>query len=252
MVAFFERLFGKKEEEKQPALPPGGLVEVFRPARPPAVISEDLFQLLAPPSPIPSAGLPAPARFEILAPAPAPPGPRSLTEAFFPEGPPPPETERPLETGPGFFELFTAARDPWEVEREHRGIMPKAALSRIVDLGDILGMVREGRKDPSFQKDVKKTLRGRPPAELPLLLLAREERGAEDKVADFLGIPRTEIGRLEAAGKDPWPTLLNPLLFEVERGLEWHLGDQVPGVFHFGVNDRGEFGLFYLEDHPDL
>jgi len=252
VASFFDRLFGPKEEEKKPEAPPGGLVEFFQPARPPAEISEDLFQLLAPPPPAPGAALPAPARFEILAPPPAAPRPRTLTEAFFPEGPPPPEEARPRETGPGFFDLFTEQRDPWDPERERRGIMPKAALERIVDLSDIVRMVQEGRKDPDFQRDVKKTLRGRPPAELPLLRIATEEHGAEDKVADCLRIPRTDIGRLERAGKDPWPTLLNPLLNDVERGLAWYLVDQVPGVFHFGVNDRGEFGLFYLEDHPDL
>lgn len=253
MASFFERLFGPKEEEKRPEAPPGGLVEFFRPAQPPALLSEDLFHLLAPLPPAFPAEIPASARYEILAPPPpAAAQPRTLTEAFFPEGPLPPEESRPRDTGPGFFDLFTEQRDPWDVERERRGIVPKARLARIVDLGEILAMVKEGRKDPDFQRDVRKTLRGKPPAELPLLRLATEERGAEDKVADFLGIPRTDIGRLERERKDPWPTLLNPLLFSIERGLEWYLGDQVPGVFHFGVNSRGEFGLFYLEDHPDL
>lgn len=252
MASIFERLFGPKEEGKPPAVPPGGLVEFFQPARPPATLSPDLFELLAPPLALTPSELIAPPGFEILAPPPAPSRPRTLTEVFFPEGATPPEEARPRAAAPGFFDVFTEARDPWDIERERRGIIPKARLGRVVDLGEILAMVQEGRKDPDFRRDVEKTLRGKPPAELPLLRIAPEEQGAEDKVADFLGIPRTDIGRIERSGKDPWPTLLNPLLYDVERGLAWYLGDQVPGVFHFGVNDRGEFGLFYLEDHPDL
>ena len=33
---------------------------------------------------------------------------------------------------------------------------------------------------------------------------------------------------------------------------DWHLGDRVPGSYRFGVNDQGEFGLVYLEEHPDV
>lgn len=266
VASFFEHLFRKKAE-----IPAGGLVEYFHPAAPPA-LSEDLFEILAPlPPALParrggpqsvtdvfSHGTPEliqspePEVFEILAPMPAPLPPRTLTEAFFPEGPPPPRPEAPRETGAGFFDLFTEERDPWDIERERRGIPSRDRLDRIVGISDILRMVKEGRKDPDFQRDVKRTLRGKPPAELPLIKVAEEEAGAEGKVAAFLGIPPSDLEHLARTRQDPWVSLLNPLLYGVERGLEWYLGDKVPGVFHFGVNDRGEFGLFYLEDHPDL
>lgn len=251
MTSFFGRLFHKKEEEKIPASP-GGLVEYFQPAQPPA-LSEDLFSLLAP---LPPAELLAP-QFEILAPAhpspaAAPPRRGPLTDVFFPAEGRVPEAQRPREAGTGFFDLFAKPEESWDAERARRGIMSKAYLDRLVDLGDLVRMVKEGRKDPSFQREVDKTLQGGPPAELPLIRLAKEEHGSEDLVADFLGIPRTELRKLERSRQDPWPELLNPILYDVERGLEWYLGDEVPGVFHFGVNDQGEFGLFYLEDHPDL
>lgn len=264
MPPIFERFFGRRREEKQPGgltrLPqvqPSGPVEVFRPAGPPGAPGADIFDILAPPS-APEAGplRPATAReaapFEILAPAPQRPMPAPLapvrapaTEA--PPGPPPPLVPRREE--PSLIEEFL---DPMDVERQRRGIVPLEALDQVVDLDELLRMTKDGRRDPAFVRDVRNTLRGGPPAVLPLLRIAKEERGAEDKVADFLRIPRSEIQGIERARRDPWIDALNPGLYEIERGLDWYLGDQVPGTFHFGVNDQGEFGLMYLEEHPEL
>lgn len=248
-------------------------MEFFRPVGP-AAPSSELFEILAPPSQLPSqpgGGLsvfpdillpaaPIEPSFEILAPpprAPAPPPPpraRTLTEALVPE-----EVREPARRAPreepereSLFASLTEPADPYERERELRGIIPRDWLERLLDLGEILRMTQAGREDPLFRQEVQRSLRGRPPAELPLILIAPEERGSEDKVADFLGIPRIEIERTEQAGRDPWKTLLNPGLYEIERALDWHLGDRVPGSYRFGVNDQGEFGLVYLEEHPDV
>lgn len=264
MPSFFERFFGR--EKPTPGLPApargSGLTEFFRPAAP----AEPSFEILAPPPQLPAGpgepeafGLLVPATpiepsFEILAPPPpaAPPARRTLTEALVPEQAreSQPEPQRPeRET---LFASLTEPVDPYERERDLRGIMPRDWLERILDLPEILRMTQAGRQDRDFQRAVDATLRRRPPAELPLILIAPEERGAEDKVADFLGIPRIEVEKAEQAGRDPWKTLLNPGLYAIERALDWHLGDQVPGSYRFGVNDQGEFGLVYLEEHPDV
>lgn len=270
MPSLFERFFGRRPAQTTPKLPAGGLVEVFRPALP-APVTDDMFELLAPPEPVPTGGALSPVelvppealarhlrprqeepQFELIeAPAPAE-RPRNLTEAFFPTGHARRAEEKPEAEGPGLFELFTELQDPLDRERGRRGIVPKQYLERLMDLGEIQGMVTRGRRDKDFRAEVEASLHGGAPAELPLLLIAPEEKGAEDKVADFLGIPRTEIEKLERAGKSPWRELLGPALYTIERGLDWHLGDKVPGTFHFGVNDQNEFGLFYIEEHPDL
>lgn len=272
MASIFDRLFGKKAEKK-PEIPSGGLIE-HAPSRLPAEAPpSELFEILAPPETLhlpsrktPSRTLtdvlvpgearelppPEPAFFEIIQPPAAPARPRTLTEVFFPEGAPLPRAEQHGREAPGFFDLFTVEKDPWDIERESRGIPSKRRLDEIVHLSEILKMVEEGRRAPAFQREVRQTLKGKPPAELPLIMVAPEEKGAEEKVAAFLGLPWSDVERIIRSGGDPWVKILNPMLYEVERGLEWTLGDKVPGVFHFGVNDRGEFGLFYLEDHPDL
>lgn len=269
MPSIFERFFGRREDK-----PPGGLirpppieqpgaVEIFRPAGPPAAPGTNIFEILSPPAAAPGPRLPARAEtvpFEILAPRAAPPPPtlparrrETPVEAFFrrgPEAPPPaPMPPPPVVEEPGLLEAFL---EPIEIERERRGIPSREYLDRILELGRVLGMIKAGRREPDFVREVRGTLRGAPPAVLPLVRIAEEERGAEDKVADFLGLPRTDIARLERAGRDPWVEILNPSLYSVERGLDWYLGDEVPGTFHFGVNDRGEFGLMYLEEHPEL
>jgi hypothetical protein len=273
--SFFERVFGKKEKKKPE--PAGGEIEVFRPARPPSQAG-DIFSILAPPSGglgpppalpgprsltevlVPGSAPEAPA-FQFLTPTPAktattpssaPARPATLTEAFFPEGVVAPLEERRAAQEPGLFDIFSVKADPVDLERAARGIPSRKALDRMVNLGDILGMVEEGRQEPAFRKAVRATLRGGPPAELPLLRIASGEQGAAEKVSDFLGVPRKDLEALLRSRQDPWRALLNPLLYEVERGLEWYLGAQIPGTFRFGVNDRDEFGLFYLEDHPDL
>jgi hypothetical protein len=139
-----------------------------------------------------------------------------------------------------------------EAERERRGIIPMESLDQILNLDELLQMTKEGRRDPAFRRAVRNTIRGGPLATLPLVQIAPEERGAEDKVADFLRIPRSEIQRIERARRDPWIEVLNPGLYEIERGLIWYLGDEVPGIYRFGINDRGELGLMYLEEAPEL
>lgn len=253
MPSFFERFFGRKPGPPPPQeLVPdaGGLL--------PAQAPEDLFDILLTPPEGPQGpslpilreetpvGLPDPI-FDILE---APELPARLPEAF-------PMVPRRAETpySPPVTPLFDIEAEREEVierERERRRVASYGALSRILDLDWLLRTIEKGRRDPDFGRDVERTLQGGRPAEIPLLMIAPREQGAEEKVADFLGIPRSELRNAERRGVDPWPALLSPALYEVERALEWFLGDRVPGVFHFDVNDEGQFGLVYLEDHPDL
>lgn len=253
MPSFFERFFGRKPEAPPPReLVPdaGGLL--------PAQAPQDLFDILLTPAEAPEGpslpiqrvetpvGLPDPL-FDILE---APELPSRLPEAFpivprRPEAPySPPVTPR--------FDIEAEREEAIERERQRRRVASYGALERILDLDWIIRTVEKGRRDPDFKQAVERTLRGGRPAEIPLIMIAPREQGAEEKVADFLGIPMAELRHAERRGVDVWRSLLSPALYEVERALEWFLGDRVPGVFHFDVNDDGQFGLVYLEDHPDL
>lgn len=220
---------------EEPKKKPEELVEFFRPARPPAEVGPDVFDILGPPS---ESGLVPAAPFEVLLPAQAP-------EAF------------PILEPPPFVELEPFRRpEPSPVRREAReaprGLPPLEWLDRVFDLERLWRTIRRDRKDPEFVRAVKRTERGGPLPEIPLLMVADREEGAEERVADFLGIRREDLRRVEREGRDPWRELLNPTLYEVERGLTWAQPDDLPGIVVFGVNDQGEFGLVYREESGEI
>jgi hypothetical protein len=219
---------------------PEELIEFFQPARPPAEPGPDVFDILAAPQ---ESGLVPIIPFEVL-PVEAPP-------AAFPILEPPP-----------FVELEPFRRPeppplvPREVRREPReaprGLPPVDWLDQVFHLERLWRTIRRDRKDPDFVRAVKRTARGGSLPEIPLLLVAESEEGAEDKVAKFLGIRREDVRRIEREGRDPWREMLNPTLYEVERGLTWAQPDDLPGILVFTVNDAGEFGLVYREESPEI
>ncbi len=241
-------IFRKKKKEE----PEKGLVEFYQPVRPPAQIREDVFDILGPPAP--ERGLiQAPAgAFEML---PAEPEVRRAEPEAF-------EILEPRRPVPQFEPVELAPRREPEPRREPppppiprpepRGLPSKAWLDRVFDLRDLWQRIRAGRKDPGFIREVEATERGGRSAELPLVLLADQEEGAEEKVAQFLGIPLGEIENLRRARQDPWRILLNPTLYDIERGLVWAMPDDLPGNLVFGLNDYGEFGLIYQEESPEV
>lgn len=231
-------IFRKKKKEE----PERGLVEFYQPVRPPAEIRQDVFDILGPPE----QGLiqAQPGAFELL-PAREPEG----FEVFEPRTPPPRFVEPLVELAPR-ARVPSREIPPPAPLMEPRGLPSKEWLDQVFGLRDLWRRIRAGRKDPDFIRAVEATERGGRLAELPLVLLADREEGAEQKVAEFLGIPLGEIERLEKAGQDPWKRLLNPTLYDIERGLVWAMPDDLPGSFAFGLNDYGEFGLLYHEESP--
>ena len=214
---------------------PEELVEFFQPARPPAELGPDVFDILAPPpsglapvSPFEVLPVQAPVEFPILEPPPI------VELEPFRRREPPPREIRP---------------EPHEAPR---GLPPIEWLDRIFDLERLWRTIRRDRKDPGFVRAVRRTEEGGPLPEIPLFLVADREEGAEEKVANFLGIRREDVRRLEMEGRDPWKELLNPTLYEVERGLTWAQPDDLPGNLVFGVNDAGEFGLVYREESGEI
>jgi len=218
---------------------PEELVEFFQPARPPAELGPDVFDILAP---LPQeSGLVPISPFEVL--------PVEAPQAF------------PILEPPPFVELepFRRPEPPPPTPRVRsepreapRGLPPIDWLDRVFDLERLWRTVRRDRRDPEFVRAVERTERGGSLPEIPLLLVADREEGAEEKVADFLGIRREDVRRLEREGRDPWRELLNPTLYEVERGLTWVQPDDLPGIVVFGVNDVGEFGLVYREESGEI
>jgi len=239
-VALFDFLKRKKEEE------PKGLVEFYHPARPPA-LNPDVFDVLRPPEE--TGMIQAPGAFEVIRKAEEPTG-FGILETF-------PVREAPARVPPPAEPARRAppvrrAAPPPPILRRPPELPSEEWLSGLFDLPSLWEMVREGRQDPEFRRAIEETERGGPQAELPLIMIAQREEGAEEEVARFLGIPVGDVERIKREGGDPWRELLNPVLYEIERALIWAMPEDLPGLTLFGLNDRDEFGLLYHEESPEV
>lgn len=116
---------------------------------------------------------------------------------------------------------------------------PRLELARFFpDLESIWRRVQRIREDPRWKAS--------PQAGILEISPASEDRWMHaQNVADFLGIPRSELEKYRR--EDIWNRLLGPLLEELSAALNAQRPRGLPGEFVFGFGPSNAFGLIYVE-----
>jgi hypothetical protein len=203
-----------------------------------------------PPPPRPEAGV-----FQIFAPGAE--KPKTFAEAIVPKSEYGSQFEQ--ESEKGVFEMWSEEpsppppRPPGPVRTEFREVHRPATawLDRIFNFGTFWDAVREARRTPKFQAELKRALNPKVQDLAAAEVFEFAEAGDTDRdlqIAWMLGLGWEVVEKALGQGDIVFDDLLLPELRSIEDSLSEIAPGDLPGRFEFGIYDDGSFGLIYFED----